>query len=430
VPQIDATTVEIVAAALMNHRLDQSLSLHNALDAVLSFGAAMLQAGNTAIRTRERMEALACKMIPDPISIGLTLETIAVSARRSDQWVTAVRNVGPAAINVGRIVELEQFARTAQAGLTAHDVTERLKEIQAFAARYSALEVAGAIGAASSGFAFINGAGVVEIVAAGLAGGIGHWARVQLHHRLPNAFGVAMLSAVAASTAYVLIAMAMMHTGIGQARHPAGFVSAVLFLVPGFPLIAGLFDLLQGQTTAALGRIAHGFMILMAVAFGLSVVIAVAGVDLSRQSPLEIAYPLKLALRGVASVAGGCAFAMLFNSPPRIVLAAGLVALGANELRLALHDAGVMLAVAAFSGTLAVGLMATSAEWCMNVPRVAVTVAPTVIMIPGVYAFEAIVFLQQGKMLDAIEAATSCGFIIGALAMGLAVVRLISIGKS
>jgi uncharacterized membrane protein YjjB (DUF3815 family) len=171
-------------------------------------------------------------------------------------------------------------------------------------------------------------------------------------------------------------------------------------------------------------------MILLAVAFGLSIVVFAANVDLTRQSPLEIAYPLTLALRGIASVAGGCAFAMLFNSPPRMVFAAGLVALCANELRLALLDAGTAPAPAAFCGALVIGLMALFAERRLHISRVAVVVAPTVIMVPGLYAFEAIVFLQQGKMLDALQAATATGFIIGALAMGLAAVRLIDVRRS
>jgi hypothetical protein len=96
---------------------------------------------------------------------------------------------------------------------------------------------------------------------------------------------------------------------------PPVFVSSVLFLVPGFPLIAALFDLLQYQTVAAVSRLAYGVMILLAVAFGLSIVIAVAGVDLSPQPLPEIAYPLKLLLRAVASFAAGCAFRNVIQQP-------------------------------------------------------------------------------------------------------------------
>ncbi|MGB8671297.1 MAG: threonine/serine exporter family protein, partial [Pseudolabrys sp.] len=185
------------------------------------------------------------------------------------------------------------------------------------------------------------------------------------------------------------------------------FIASVLFLIPGFPLVAALFDLLQLQTVAAVSRFAYGLMMLLAVGLGLSFVIAVAGIELSRQPPIELAYPLKL----------------LFNSSPRTVLAVGLLALGANGLRLVLNDVGVMLAPAAFFAALAIGLVAVIVEQRFNVPRMAMAVAPIVIMMPGIYAYEMIVLFNRGPMLDALQASAICGFVIGALAMGLATAR-------
>jgi uncharacterized membrane protein YjjB (DUF3815 family) len=52
------------------------------------------------------------------------------------------------------------------------------------------------------------------------------------------------------------------------------------------------------------------------------------------------------------------------------------------------------------------------------------TVPAIVIMVPGIYAFDMIVQFNRGQMLDALQASASCAFIIGALAMGLATVRL------
>jgi len=114
---------------------------------------------------------------------------------------------------------------------------------------------------------------------------------------------------------------------------------------------------------------------------------------------------------------------MLFNSPVRTVWAAGLVAVVANDLRLGLLDAGMMLAPAAFFGALVVGLATVMADRRFDVPRIAMAVPPIVIMVPGLYAYATIVFFNQGRMLDAVQAAASCGFVIGALAMGLAVAR-------
>ena len=226
---------------------------------------------------------------------------------------------------------------------------------------------------------------------------------------------------------YVLAAVVLARTaGFGFAHYPAGFIASVLFLIPGFPLIAALFDLLQYQTVAAVSRLAYGVMILLAVTLGLSIVIAVAGIDLTRQPPFDLAYPLKLLLRGVASFVAGSAFAMLFNSSPRTILAAGLLALGANGLRLVLNDMGMMLAPSAFFAALSIGLVAMVVERHFNVPRIAMMVAPTVIMMPGLYAFEMIVLFNRGQVLDALSASASCGFVIVAMAMGLATARFLS----
>jgi uncharacterized membrane protein YjjB (DUF3815 family) len=180
------------------------------------------------------------------------------------------------------------------------------------------------------------------------------------------------------------------------------------------------------QTVAALSRLAYGMMILMAVAFGLSVVVEVVGVDLSRQPPIEVAYAVKLLLRAAASFIASCAFAISFNSAAPAVLAAGFVALGANSLRLVLTDAGMMLAPAAFFGSLAIGLLALLAHPRFDLPRMATTVAPTVIMIPGLYAFQMIVLFNRGQVLEALQAAALFGFVVGALAMGLVTARFFS----
>ena len=395
----------------------------DAAEMLLWFGALMMRAGNTATRTREWIEALAHKMGFDAISASISLDSITASVRRSGEWTTAIREIGPPGINVWRIGELEQLAKSTEPGPAPRDIAARLAEIESTSPRYSGAQVAAAVGAASGSFAFLNGAAAPEMIAAAIGGGIGQWLRFWLSHRRLNQYGAAALAAITASAVYVLTAALAGYGGFAFARYPAGFIASVLFLIPGFPLIAGLFDLLQHQTVAAVSRLAYGVMLLLAVALGLSIVIAVAGVDLSRQPPLALAYPLKLLLRAIASFVAACAFAMLFNSSARTVMTAGLLALGANSLRLVLTDVGVMLAPAAFLAALAIGLVALLADHRFSVPRMATTVAPTVIMVPGLYAFEMIVLFNHGQMVEALQASASCGFIIGALAMGLATAR-------
>ena len=84
------------------------------------------------------------------------------------------------------------------------------------------------------------------------------------------------LCAVLASGVYCLIVLGFGVRGFALA-HAVGFISSALFLVPGFPLVAALLDLVQHQTTAGIARLFYGVLLTLAAAFGLSIVAALAG---------------------------------------------------------------------------------------------------------------------------------------------------------
>jgi uncharacterized membrane protein YjjP (DUF1212 family) len=386
----------------------------------------MVRRGNTASRTRDWLIVLAQKMGFDAVSVNVSIDAVSISAGRSGTFTTGMREVGPPAVDTSRIIALEQIAKNATIGVSPDEIAIQLANLETRTHLYSRLAICIAMGVASGAFAFLNGAAALEAGAAAVGGSIGQWLRSHLSRRHFNQYGSAALSAAAATGSYVLVAALLSHYGLTFAHYPAGFIGSVLFLVPGFPLIAALFDLLQYQTLAAVSRFIYGAMILLAVAFGVSIVIAVAGIDISRQPGPEVTYLLKLLLRALASFLATSALAMLFNNSLRLVIGAGLLALAANQLRLTLVDFGMMLAPAAFFAALAIGLVALIAEMRFAVPRMALIVPPMLIMVPGIYAFEAIVYLNRGLMLDALQAFAVCSFVIGALAMGLATARLFS----
>ena len=134
---------------------------------------------------------------------------------------------------------------------------------------------------------------------------------------------------------------------------------------------------------------------------------------------------LTIALRGLASLAGGCGFAVLYNSPNRTVLVVGLLALLGNELRLGLQDAGTMQPVATFAGALLVGLLASLVQGYVREPRIVLTVPGIIIMVPGSYVFQSVVLFSQGNALGGLQAAVQAGFVVGGMALGLATARFI-----
>ena len=86
----------------------------------------------------------------------------------------------------------------------------------------------------------------------------------------------------------------------------------------------------------------------------------------------------------------------------------------------------MMAAPAAFIAALAVGLLASLVHRRLDVPRMTLTVPGIIIMVPGIPAFQMIVLLNRGQMLDALQAAAVCGFVTGALGIGLATARFLT----
>jgi uncharacterized membrane protein YjjP (DUF1212 family) len=383
----------------------------------------MLRAGGTAVRTDELMQAMARKLNLDPQSIKLTPENVAICFRHAGEFVTVMRDIAPPAINAGRIGELERLAGSKQL-VAPGEIARRLADIESAPPHNSEATIAACVGFASGAFAFLNGAAAPEMIAAAIGGGTGQWTRSWLSRRQLNHFGVAALSGMVALSIFALAAALANLAGVRFSHYQAGFISTVLFLIPGFPLIVGLFDLVQHQTAAALSRMAYGALLLLAVASGLSIVIAIADIGLSRQPPLELSYPLKLALRAIASLIAGSAFAMLFNTTSRTFFLAGVVAMIANSMRLIAIDMGMLPAPAAFLAALFVGFIALFLNRRFDVQLVAITAAPIVIMIPGLYAFETIALFNRGQILEALQAFGACIFGVSALAMGLCAARL------
>jgi uncharacterized membrane protein YjjP (DUF1212 family) len=414
------------AAAPRPDQADRPAALTQALVSVMHFGALMLRAGDAAFRVRQWMDAIARVMGIDALSVHIAIGGMTATARRGNERVTLASEIAPLGINASRLGALEHLAREARPGLTAAELAAKLEAIEAGPPIYSLAVTAAAVGAASGAFSYLNGGGSSEIAASFIGGAVGQSLRSLLFRHRYNQYAVTALCAVVASGVYCLIAHAMARAGLPVSPHAAGFISSALFLVPGFPLIAGLLDLLQHQIVAGITRLAYAIMVLTAAAFGLCLVAAAASLTLTAPPPPEFGELATLALRALASFAGGCGFAILYNSTHRTVLAVGCLALVGNELRLAVHDAGVQLALATFLGALAVGLLASLARPWLREPRIALTVSGIIIMVPGTYAFQTVVLLDQGNVLAALQAASLGAFVVGAMALGLAAARLVS----
>jgi uncharacterized membrane protein YjjP (DUF1212 family) len=386
----------------------------------------MLRSGDTAFRVRDAMGALATSLGVEQLAVHITLGTMTATARSGGEAVTLTREFAPLGVDASRIEALERLARSSKPGLDAAALAAKVDAIEATPALHALTPIALSMAVASAGFSYLNGGDTLATCAAAVGGGLGQTARTLLSRAGFNQFAMAALCAVLASGVYCLIVLGFGVRTFALA-HAVGFISSVLFLVPGFPLVAALLDLTQHQTTAGIARLFYGILLTLAPAFGLSIVAALAGLTPAPGAAAGLGIdPMTLAWRALACFAGGCGYGILFNNPLRSVFVVGALSLVGNEIRLGLHDLGLALPAATFFGALAVGLAASLVREPLHVPRIALTVPSIIMMTPGLYAFQTIVFLNQGKVPEAIEAAAVCGFAVGAMAMGLVAARFLT----
>ncbi len=395
------------------------------LQELLRFGSLMLSAGETAFRVRRSMGLIASGLGFEWLSVQLGARNLVASGCRNGKTATLVRDVDIPSVNTERIGALETLARK-MPGVPSSAFAAKLAAIESSQPRYSIVQTAGAIAVACGAFAFLNGGVWPDVAACAIAGGTGQGLRSFLYRRRFNQYAVTALTALVASGVYCVASAVAIRAGFGVGRNSVGLISSVLFLVPGFPLVTALLDQLQHETAAAISRLAYAMMFLLTAAVGLSVVIAVVGFSVERSAQPAFAKPLMLVPWALASFCGGCGFAILYNGTWRNVLYVGAIALVGNELRLFLYGSGVPLPLATFLGALAVGLTASIAGRWFKEARVALTVPAVVLMVPGLYALETLVYFDRGEILKGLSAGVLVGFVMGSIAFGLAAARFIS----
>jgi uncharacterized membrane protein YjjP (DUF1212 family) len=393
---------------------------------VLRIGRLALSAGTGSYRVKSHMARAARALGLDHIAAHVTLTEITATSYRGPIFRTELTEVRSIGINADRLAQLERFSAALPAGADLDAVDAELDRIARRPPLYGALLNALWAGIACAAFAFLNNGGLVECGAVLVAAALGQGVRRAMLHRGINQFGVTMLAAAVASLAYLVLVLALSELAGVDGGHEAGYVSAVLFLVPGFALVTGALDLAKLDFSAGVARVTYALMILASAALAVWGVSAAAGLAPDPVPPPGLAEPLFLGLRSVASFLGVLGFALMFNSPWAMALGAASIGMVANVGRLLLVDADVVPQAAAAAAALLVGLLAATVAPALRVPRITVSVPAVVIMVPGVTAYRAVYEFNTGATAQALAYAVEAGLVIVALAIGLAVARMLT----
>lgn len=392
-------------------------------------GLMLLSCGTGAWRVRSSMNTLAEQLgITCTANIGLmSIDYTCFDGDNCFSQSLCLTNTG---VNTSKLNRLEQFINEfPKEGnlMSGEELHAHLDNIEKIHGLYSPIALGFAAALACGCFTFLLGGGLFEMICAFLGAGLGNFVRCKLtKHHFTLFLCIVSSIAVSCLTYAGLLKLAEALFAVST-QHEAGYICAMLFIIPGFPFITSGIDLAKLDMRSGLERLAYAIVIILVAtvtAWIMALILNLKPVDFP---DLNLNQYSMLIFRLLASFGGVFGFSIMFNSPVAIATSAALIGAIANTLRLELVDlAGFPPAAAAFIGSLTAGILSSLIKNKVGYPRISITVPSIVIMVPGLYLYRAV--YNMGAMSLTVSASwfASAMLIILALPLGLIFARILT----
>lgn len=392
-------------------------------------GIMFLSCGTGAWRVRSSMNALAEAMgITCTADIGLmSIEYTCFDGENGFTQSLCLTNTG---VNTSKLNRLEHFIRnfeTEGKNMSGEELHSYLDEIERIHGLYSPAALGLAAAIACCGFTFLLGGGPVEMFCAFIGAGLGNFLRCKLtKHHFTLFLGIVTSVSLACFVYAGLLKLGEILFGI-SIQHEAGYICAMLFIIPGFPFITSGIDLAKLDLRSGMERMMYSVIIISVATMTAWVLAMVLGLKPLSFTTMSLGLWQWIVLRICASFGGVFGFSVMFNSPWKLAVAAGIIGAVSNTLRLEMLDiTSVPAPVAAFAGAVAAGVLASALKRMVGYPRISITVPSIVIMVPGLYLYKAVYNLGNMDLSAASSWFASALLIIFALPLGLIFARILT----
>lgn len=330
--------------------------------------------------------------------------------------------------HIGKTAEQSQ-------GITVRQAHERLDMIERRKPLYSPAFAGLASACACASFVFLLGGGPFDMIGAFVGAGLGHWLRRRLFaHHLNQFFVTFVCVAVAALACTGTLRLIGLFNPIAL-QHDTAYIGAMLFVIPGFPLITGGLDMAKIDFPSGVQRLTYVLCIILMATLAGWMVASIVHLNPQGFEPLGLNPVINCLLRMLFAFIGVWGFSVMFNSPQRMCLVAATIGLITDTLRLEIVDMGVPAEAGAFIGAFLAGLLASAWRSAvrhgllaphLGYPRICLTVPSIVIMVPGLYMYQAMFHLGQFDTLNALDWAFRAFMVIICLPIGLAMARVVT----
>ena len=319
--------------------------------------------------------------------------------------------------------------------VTVRQAHERLDMIEHRKPLYSPAFAGLASACACAAFVFLLGGGPYDMIGAFVGAGLGHWLRRRMFvHHLNQFFVTFICVSVAALACTGMLRLIGLFDPVAL-QHDTAYIGAMLFVIPGFPMITGGLDMAKIDFPSGIQRMAYVLCIVLIATLAGWMVASIVHLNPQGFEPLGLNPVIECLLRMVFAFIGVWGFSVMFNSPQRMCLVAAVIGMITDTLRLEIVDMGVPAEAGAFIGALLAGLLASA--WRSSVrrgllpphlgyPRICLTVPSIVIMVPGMYMYRAMFYLGAFDTLHALDWAFRAFMVIICLPIGLVMARVLT----
>ena len=228
-------------------------------------GLMLLGCGTGAWRVRSAMNTVAQKLgLTCTANIGLmSIDYSCFDGDRSFSHSLSLNNTG---VNTCKLDRLERFVKEfdQKAGaMTTDQLHSHLDEIDRIGNQYTPAQLGLASALACGAFTFLLGGGIIEILCAFIGAGVGNYLRCKLLRKHYTLFLCIVSSVALACLAYTLSLRAAEAVFSLSVQHEAGYICAMLFIIPGFPFITSGIDLAKLDMRSGIERLVYALMIIV-----------------------------------------------------------------------------------------------------------------------------------------------------------------------
>ena len=396
-------------------------------------GIMLLQCGTGAWRVRDSMNTIA-RALKITCSADIGLVTISYTCFDVDnKSYSQTLSLPTTEVNMNKLNEMEEFVRkfeTENDYWTIGAVHHKLNQIERHTQNYPLIISALSAGLACASFIFLLGGGLPEMFCTFLGALVGNYLRQLMGKKKITLVAKITVGVAVSCAVYFLCFKLGTIIWSWSSNHAYGYIGSMLYVIPGFPFITSGLDMSKLDMRSGLERLAYAILVVMIAAMVGWGTATMLNLSPGAMPKLNLNSALLTMLRIIASFCGVFGFSIMFNAKLSMATVAAVIGALANTLRLSLVEFNhVPAALAAFTGALLAGLIASFVRDKVGFPRIAITVPAIVIMVPGLYMYRAvfnfgITNINVGAywIMDAL-------MIITALPIGLLTARILTDAK-